>query len=500
MAGDLPWFTGMVVWTFLAQGGLLLALVALTAAIGRSTRRYEREAQPLATWVHVPAHQGEAPPSKWGLAGLGTPAVAMLAWLLAGGFGAGLTLRTAGFLGAPTSAPTQPGQPRGALVVPAPYFWAAALSLVLAAAAVVAVLFVALHWRAVRRQQYAQLLRWEQQQLSFQQAGATPPSAPVSTAPAPMSPKQREHQARLLSIAGTWARARLTDEAGTVVGALLAFTATLLLAGCVAYGWLGSTWLPLKLNWLTTAGSFAIGLGAIGLITVGRNAYHSPGLRRTVGILWDFGTFWPRAVHPLAPPCYAERVIPDLLERVSSLSPNDDDVVVVSAHSQGTVIAAALVLQLEARQRHHVRLLTYGSPLQRVYARYFPAYLGERVLRRIGQVMPTRQPDEEPVGTGATWFWRNLFRPSDPIGGAIFYAYDISDRDNGDVDWQLMDPTINRTAEDRAWPRAYGHSDYFRDPAFEAACRLLAGEPTPSAATEPEADGQPPPPAQVTEP
>jgi hypothetical protein len=185
---------------------------------------------------------------------------------------------------------------------------------------------------------------------------------------------------------------------------------------------------------------------------------------------------------------------------VTSLTPDDDDVVVVSAHSQGTVIAAALVLQLEPQQRHHVRLLTYGSPLQRVYARYFPAYLGERAMRRIGQVMPTRQLDEQPVGTGTTWSWRNLFRPSDPIGGPIFYAYDISDCDTGDVDWQLLDPAIDRVPGDRTWPQAYGHSDYFRDPAFEAACQLLTGEPTPSAATRPEADGQPPPPVQVAEP
>jgi hypothetical protein len=491
-AGGLPWFTGTVIWTFVTQAVLLLALLALIAAIGSSTRRLEANASPE-PWANVPAHQGKAPPSTWGLAGLGTPAVAMLAWLLAGGFGAGLTLRTAGFLGAPTAAPTQPGQPRSALVVPAPYFWAAAISLVLLAAAVVAVLLVALHLKAVRRQQYARVLELEQRPHGSRQAGAAPLWA-ASTAPAPKPPNEREHQARLLSIAGTWARARLTDDAGRVVGSLLVFTAALLFAGCVAYGWLGPTWLPRRLNWLTTAGSFAIGLGAIGLVTLGRNAYHSPGLRRTVGIMWDLGTFWPRAVHPLAPPCYAERVIPDLLARVTSLTRERDDVVVVCAHSQGTVIAAALVLQLEPEQRCHVRLLTYGSPLQRVYARYFPAYLGERALRRIGRVLPEMEFDQVPAGTGATWSWRNLFRPSDPIGGAVFYTYDISDCDNGDVDWQLMDPVIDREAGDRAWPQAYGHSDYFRDPAFAAAYQLLAGELTPSAATKPQTDRQPSPP------
>jgi hypothetical protein len=40
----------------------------------------------------------------------------------------------------------------------------------------------------------------------------------------------------------------------------------------------------------------------------------------------------------------------------------------------------------------------------------------------------------------ATWGRRNLFRPSDPIGGAVFYRYNLSTEDNGDVDWQVMDP------------------------------------------------------------
>ena len=62
---------------------------------------------------------------------------------------------------------------------------------------------------------------------------------------------------------------------------------------------------------------FAMAIAALPglLLTIFRNI----GDRRAVGVIWDVTTFWPRAVHPLAPPCYAERVIPQLVSRVEAL-------------------------------------------------------------------------------------------------------------------------------------------------------------------------------------
>ena len=38
--------------------------------------------------------------------------------------------------------------------------------------------------------------------------------------------------------------------------------------------------------------------------------------RRHIGVVWDVGTFWPRAYHPLAPPSYTERAVPELQRRL----------------------------------------------------------------------------------------------------------------------------------------------------------------------------------------
>lgn len=80
-------------------------------------------------------------------------------------------------------------------------------------------------------------------------------------------------------------------------------------------------WLWQNASWLATAGSWAIGALAVALIALGRAAYSNANTRRTVGILWDLGTFWPRATHPLAPPCYSERTMPDLINRTRWLAP-----------------------------------------------------------------------------------------------------------------------------------------------------------------------------------
>ena len=142
---------------------------------------------------------------------------------------------------------------------------------------------------------------------------------------------------------------------------------------------------------LVTAGNAVLSASVLGLLWVGRQAYRNPAQRRTVGIVWDLGTFWPRAVHPLAPPCYAERAVPDLIGRLEYLTGTgtdgagqDDGTVLLSCHSQGSVLGAVVLMQVGTPTSARTAFLTYGCPLARLYGRFFPAYFSGTALDRLG--------------------------------------------------------------------------------------------------------------------
>jgi hypothetical protein len=222
-------------------------------------------------------------------------------------------------------------------------------------------------------------------------------------------------------------------------------------------------------EYLSDVGTYSLGLLLFGVALFGLLAFRSAETRRIVGTLWDLGTFWPRAVHPFAPPCYAERAVPELARRATVLA--RDGVVLLSGHSQGSVLAAAAVLQLPQHTLRRVALLTYGSPLRRLYARLTPAYFSEDVLREVG----------DRVG----WRWRNLWRDTDPIGGPIFTRanhtpmtgptgsaapLEIARR----VDIRLKDPRgVTVEPADTVPPPIEAHWPYYTDPAYDLAIRDL---------------------------
>jgi pimeloyl-ACP methyl ester carboxylesterase len=222
---------------------------------------------------------------------------------------------------------------------------------------------------------------------------------------------------------------------------------------------------------------------AVGLVLVAVQAYRDRQMRRVVAVLWDVITFWPRANHPLTPPCYAERTVPELLDRLRVLADQPDTRVVIAAHSQGTVIAAATLLQYDDDSRARVALLTFGSPLRRLYARNFPAYFGTGALPRVAVRQRSR--------------WINLWASSDPIGSWV------SDKTNHtmtdalvDVDFRVLDVEALTVRPDGTYPPICGHSGFWVRPEFASAVTVLEAEMTP-AGTEMDTSAASPPSEQV---
>ncbi|MGW1885976.1 hypothetical protein [Streptomyces sp. NPDC001970] len=392
----------------LAQGGLIVAL-AVTAHVLYRRVRHSRT-------------------SMYGMAG---PAVALLACALGGVMTGGVAQRVADWLDGSGT----PGVSGGPIVGPPVLLsWQASVIPVL-----LLLLLAPLAALGVRTWRTARAL-----------AGRVEEDYPA----------ERPDEVRTRRIAGTRARAALTDAAPTLIG--IVCVATLLLgAGAVAGAWMSGD-VPSEAfhrahpvveaaaEAAQALGSWLIGLGFILFVTWGRRAYRDASARRTIGILWDVGTFWPRAAHPFAPPCYAERAVPDLTWRMASWTGSTGGRLVISGHSQGSVLAAAAVWQLPPHTRRRVALLTYGSPLERLYGRWFPAYFGAAPLRALHQELHC---------------WRNLWRHTDPIGGPVRVP---AEGDKPEVDREaLKDPVVYGRTDRHPLPEPIlGHSDYQADPAF----------------------------------
>ncbi|PNG17094.1 hypothetical protein, partial [Streptomyces cahuitamycinicus] len=121
-------------------------------------------------------------------------------------------------------------------------------------------------------------------------------------------PDEAEDPARTRRIAYTRAMASLTDRGPRIVA--VTSGATLLLGAGALVGALATDETPAEAaqgaspvvhgaaETAQALGSWLIGLGFILFVTWGRRAYKDASARRTIGILWDVGTFWPRASHP----------------------------------------------------------------------------------------------------------------------------------------------------------------------------------------------------------
>ncbi|MDG4829138.1 hypothetical protein O7627_07440 [Solwaraspora sp. WMMD1047] len=245
--------------------------------------------------------------------------------------------------------------------------------------------------------------------------------------------------------------ARMPQDTDKLLTAMAAVGGLLLVAIQVRYWFFGE--LPWSTQWIFTLGSYLAASIPVAVVLLLRRGWRNLHSRRRIGVLWDVLTFWPRAYHPLAPPAYAERAVPEVQRRLWRIHSSGGRVVLTS-HSQGTVLAAAALLQGENRPDDDVvTLVTFGSPLRTLYGWAFPAYFNDDVLRRL--VSPE-------AGSGTqVYAWRNFYYQTDYIGGPV-----LGGEPTSEVDVELPDPATCWHIFGQAKPAPTRHSGYWADPAM----------------------------------
>ena len=244
------------------------------------------------------------------------------------------------------------------------------------------------------------------------------------------------------------------EHAVRLIGGYAAGSAVLITLCCAATlsghrpGPLSPGW-QLAVHWAAELGDAVLGWLPVVTSALGWLVYRTDSVRRSVGVIWDVCTFWPRAAHPLAPPSYAERAVPELQTRVAGLlalpphHPDRMDGVILSGHSQGTVICAAMLLQMPHRWRRRTWFFSYGCQLTRLYGRVFPSYFGPERLRTLARAVTW------PDGHVA---WTNFWRDTDPLGWQV----SAGQRDVSVTDPEALHPAGGEVAD----PPIRSHSGY----------------------------------------
>lgn len=196
--------------------------------------------------------------------------------------------------------------------------------------------------------------------------------------------------------------------------------------------------------WSTVVSAASVILAAVvvGVVGAGGTTSSRSGVR-PLGVLWDLACAVPRAAHPLGPPCYGERVVPEVLERCRRWLDDNRDArrtgttgaglshsarsVVLSAHSLGGVIAVSAILgaprpscttagsnappppgQWGDWMVPRLALITYGTQLRAYFGRFFPELFGPVVLG-VRPVPRARLLAPDPWSTD--WLKRDTFSP-----------------------------------------------------------------------------------------
>lgn len=440
--------------------------------------------------------------------GYGAVMITSVAVLLASGFTAGTAMQVTHLIGKQAFLCTPPDCPRDPIAVPDVYQVTAIVWGCLAALLVAALLVWLLGMAA------GQAARW---------IGKSAPGDLMALIRGQYSDAEANGANRTFAkVAKAWRRAALKFLAPRAVTGLAAAGMTVLVGQAIYVtlvlandrpGFFSKPWQLAELEpsagWrqllviLNDAGAWLVTGVVLGLVFIGMRAFRSPQWRRSVGILWDLLAFWPRLAHPIAPPPYGGRAVLALAKRAAAhASKVNVRAVVLSGHSQGSLVSAATVCYLSAVESKTVMskvcLLTYGSQLQWAFPRLFPAYIGHS---KLVEVLHTQ--------LGGRWY--NLHRWTDPLGSVVL-AYPLEpakrgftgqqwptatsrtkwgrlgeeepvDQATGDPDVrqigneiQLRDPMWMGPQEDRPSAPILAHSGYYDDPAFDKVVAMVVNQ------------------------
>jgi hypothetical protein len=243
---------------------------------------------------------------------------------------------------------------------------------------------------------------------------------------------------------------------------------------------------------LLTQGMSSAVLGIVALALVGGIVVSAASSTfRPAGVLWDLMCFLPNAAHPFGPPCYAERVVPELCARIEEWLDFDDAPephrkVILSAHSLGGVLAVACLFARHAdgKDLGNIGLLTYGCQLRAYFGRFFPELFGPTVLgtpgslgaslwapdpwqRQVAKDYDTTHPHQSHPQSLSQLLttpgdslprWINLWRRTDFLGFPVkSYAGNEIDRGADELDtssYMLTLATHSNYPSSRAYPSA----------------------------------------------
>jgi hypothetical protein len=248
---------------------------------------------------------------------------------------------------------------------------------------------------------------------------------------------------------------------------------------------------------LSGLGLAALALLAAWLLREVYAAAQQPDSARRLGGLSDLACFWPRESHPVVPPCYALKVVPEVAARAAHYLADPNTRVVLAGTSQGsaiTVAAAARLLDgLSPAEAQRLGVVVASSPLQWAYARMFPAVISHAGLSELFGDLGGR--------------WRTLARGTDPAGGGMStwrrQVFDgkligVGYRDDGTTgalppavagptgalvlggDHWLPDPQCGPFAGRRWAPGVRRQQDYYSDPEWDRAIACAAGLESPT--------------------